>query len=151
MPKLLIIFILFQHWECRALMVVMNYTVLTNHLWIFIEGLYLCNMIFRDVFSENNPVTNYIIFGWRKFIPIFFISVLMKFFTPFSCGFAFCFVLDMCQIFFRKLPVSFTTGRRGLHEVQLFNFLCCSKVLERSFHSLLLLDHQTPDGRHCGR
>jgi len=64
------ILLLSQHWECRLLMVVFNYAMANNYMWIFVEGLYLHTLIFTDVFLETNSVAWYIVFGWSEYLLI---------------------------------------------------------------------------------
>nr|AKQ63007.1 orphan G-protein coupled receptor 13 [Platynereis dumerilii] len=53
-----------SHWECKFLMTLFNYFVGANCIWIFMEGLYLNNLLFWSVFSESSSVFWYIIAGW---------------------------------------------------------------------------------------
>ena len=65
----IVVFVLcLQHWQCKLVMVIFNFLLATNYMWIFIEALYLHMLIFVSVFSENSSVRAYIIIGWSKLV-----------------------------------------------------------------------------------
>uniref|UniRef100_A0AC34RET1 Uncharacterized protein n=1 Tax=Panagrolaimus sp. JU765 TaxID=591449 RepID=A0AC34RET1_9BILA len=52
--------------------VVWNYSILASYGWVFIEGLYLHNSIYFNVFQESRPI-QYIVGGWV--VPLFIIII----------------------------------------------------------------------------
>ncbi|KAJ9576991.1 hypothetical protein L9F63_006428, partial [Diploptera punctata] len=59
------------NWECKALIAFWNYCLIANYTWIFMEGLYLHNLIFLALFTDTSSITLYVIVGWG--LPIFFL------------------------------------------------------------------------------
>ncbi|RWS27780.1 secretin receptor-like protein, partial [Leptotrombidium deliense] len=55
---------------CKMFTVVWQYSLLANYNWILMEGLYLHNLIFFNIFTDNSSIIKYIIFG----LPIMYIS-----------------------------------------------------------------------------
>ncbi|XP_052826124.1 glucagon-like peptide 1 receptor [Octopus bimaculoides] len=60
-----------SHWECKLFFTIFNYTMLTNYIWVFIEGMYLHILIYISVFAENPKTKWYIISGWV--LPVLFV------------------------------------------------------------------------------
>ncbi|XP_048242200.1 parathyroid hormone/parathyroid hormone-related peptide receptor-like isoform X1 [Haliotis rufescens] len=52
------------HWECRLLVTIFMYSICVSQLWIFMEGLYLHNLIYRTLSTERRGVKPYIFLGW---------------------------------------------------------------------------------------
>lgn len=52
-----------QNWMCKAITSLWQYSIVANYTWIFIEGLYLHNLIFFS-FTDTSTIIYYIIFGW---------------------------------------------------------------------------------------
>ncbi|GAB1609911.1 hypothetical protein Ahia01_001277000, partial [Argonauta hians] len=65
-------------WDCHLFFTVFMYSVLTNFVWVFIEGIYLHILIYFSVFAENPKTKWYIISGWV--FPLFFVTpwVIMR-------------------------------------------------------------------------
>ncbi|ESO08642.1 hypothetical protein HELRODRAFT_75027 [Helobdella robusta] len=55
-----------------------TYFAISNNAWVFLEGLYLRNIIYRDVFTETHPITYYFLFGWGAILPAFICLFLCK-------------------------------------------------------------------------
>jgi parathyroid hormone receptor 1 len=53
-----------QNWDCKALTTICNYFIIANYTWIFMEGVYLHNLIFLALFSDTSAITHYVILGW---------------------------------------------------------------------------------------
>ncbi|CAE1301410.1 PTHR1 [Acanthosepion pharaonis] len=53
-----------SHWQCKLLFSLFHYILAANYIWIFIEGLYLHNLITVALFSKKSGVRPYIIGGW---------------------------------------------------------------------------------------
>lgn len=58
---------MFQNWSCKLLFSVFNYIIVANYVWIFIEGLYLHNLIFITTFKKSKRFYVYILFGWCEY------------------------------------------------------------------------------------
>ncbi|ESO08641.1 hypothetical protein HELRODRAFT_74739, partial [Helobdella robusta] len=69
-----------QVWLCRLLTTMHTYFAISNNAWVFLEGLYLRNIIYRDVFTETHPITYYFLFGWGAFVKFFLILFILLFF-----------------------------------------------------------------------
>ncbi|XP_067650091.1 parathyroid hormone/parathyroid hormone-related peptide receptor-like [Haliotis asinina] len=52
------------HWECRLIVTIFMYSICVSQLWIFMEGLYLHNLIYRTLSTERRGVKPYIFLGW---------------------------------------------------------------------------------------
>ncbi|XP_041367034.1 secretin receptor-like [Gigantopelta aegis] len=52
------------HWVCRMMVAVFLYSICASQMWIFMEGLYLHNLIYRTLSTERRGVKIYIIIGW---------------------------------------------------------------------------------------
>ncbi|XP_053594603.1 vasoactive intestinal polypeptide receptor 1 isoform X2 [Microplitis demolitor] len=52
-----------NNWMCKAITSLWQYSIVANYTWIFIEGLYLHNLIFFS-FTDTSTIIYYIIFGW---------------------------------------------------------------------------------------
>ena len=58
-----------QHWECKLIYTLLQYTFSANYMWIFVEGLYLHTLIFFAVFSKSRRFFSmYIIIGWGMIV-----------------------------------------------------------------------------------
>ncbi|XP_044727920.1 parathyroid hormone 2 receptor-like [Chrysoperla carnea] len=57
-------------WICKLITTSWEYFILANYTWILMEGLYLHNLIFTSLFSDNSAITMYVCFGWG--VPSFF-------------------------------------------------------------------------------
>lgn len=53
-----------SNWSCKLFFSVFNYIIVANYVWIFIEGLYLHNLIFITTFKKSKRFYVYILFGW---------------------------------------------------------------------------------------
>ncbi|XP_062594883.1 secretin receptor-like, partial [Saccostrea cucullata] len=53
-----------QNWSCKLVFTAFNYILVANYIWIFIEGLYLHNIIFISTFKKSKRFHLYIIAGW---------------------------------------------------------------------------------------
>ncbi|XP_045118831.1 secretin receptor-like isoform X1 [Portunus trituberculatus] len=51
-------------WGCRLFTSLWQYFILANYSWILMEGLYLHNLIFLALFTDNSAITLYIVLGW---------------------------------------------------------------------------------------
>ncbi|XP_069943600.1 vasoactive intestinal polypeptide receptor 1-like [Cherax quadricarinatus] len=51
-------------WACRVFTGTWQYFILANYAWILMEGLYLHNLIFLALFTDNSAITLYIVLGW---------------------------------------------------------------------------------------
>ncbi|XP_066976956.1 secretin receptor-like [Macrobrachium rosenbergii] len=51
-------------WACRLFTGIWQYSILSNYAWILMEGLYLHNLIFLALFTDNSAITLYIVLGW---------------------------------------------------------------------------------------
>jgi hypothetical protein len=56
-----------QNWECKVLTTICHYCIIANYTWIFIEGLYLHNLIFLALFSDTSAITLYVTLGWGMY------------------------------------------------------------------------------------
>ncbi|XP_014251305.1 vasoactive intestinal polypeptide receptor 2-like [Cimex lectularius] len=67
-----------ETWACKFLISLWQFSLLANYLWIFMEGLYLHNLIFLSLFSDTSSIKMYVIIGWS--LPLFFITpwVILK-------------------------------------------------------------------------
>lgn len=52
------------HWECKLLFTLFYWSLCSNYMWIFVEGLYLHTLIFFAVFDQKVIFKWYIIIGW---------------------------------------------------------------------------------------
>ena len=53
-------------WECKVVTSFWQYFIMANYSWIFMEGLYLHNLIFMALFTDSSAITIYIFLGWGK-------------------------------------------------------------------------------------
>ncbi|XP_062605595.1 parathyroid hormone 2 receptor-like [Saccostrea cucullata] len=53
-----------SNWPCKLLFSIFNYIIVANYTWIFLEGLFLHNIIFVTTFKNSKRFFMYIIFGW---------------------------------------------------------------------------------------
>lgn len=51
-------------WFCKAIIVLSQYTMVSNILWMFVEGLFLHNSIVVTVFSTDAPYKLFCAIGW---------------------------------------------------------------------------------------
>lgn len=56
----------FQDWFCKTIIVLSQYTMVSNILWMFVEGLFLHNSIVVTVFSTDAPYKLFCAIGWGK-------------------------------------------------------------------------------------
>ena len=63
--------------RCRVITTIWNYFLLTSYFWIFVEGLYLHNIIYITVFREPN-VWPFALLGWGMFFLFFFFLGLIQ-------------------------------------------------------------------------
>ncbi|XP_076463790.1 glucagon-like peptide 1 receptor [Babylonia areolata] len=52
------------HWECKLLFTLFYWSLCSNYMWIFVEGLYLHTLIFFAVFDQKVIFKWYIVIGW---------------------------------------------------------------------------------------
>ncbi|XP_076360738.1 parathyroid hormone/parathyroid hormone-related peptide receptor-like isoform X2 [Tachypleus tridentatus] len=57
--------------DCKLFTSFWHYFLMANYSWILMEGLYLHNLIFLAMFTDNNGITIYVVMGWG--LPILFI------------------------------------------------------------------------------
>ena len=50
--------------SCKIFTAVWQYSLLANYNWILMEGLYLHNVIFFNIFNDNSNIIPYICLGW---------------------------------------------------------------------------------------
>ena len=60
-----------QRVSCRIFTVIWQYSLVANYNWIFIEGVYLHNLVFMYIFNDNTRITKYVIAGWGEFHELF--------------------------------------------------------------------------------
>ncbi|KAJ1522694.1 hypothetical protein ONE63_001855 [Megalurothrips usitatus] len=53
-----------SNWECKLIISLWQYSIMANYSWILMEGLYLHNLIFLALFSDNSAITLYVALGW---------------------------------------------------------------------------------------
>ncbi|KAK3908099.1 Parathyroid hormone/parathyroid hormone-related peptide receptor, partial [Frankliniella fusca] len=53
-----------SNWECKLIISLWQYAIMANYSWILMEGLYLHNLIFLALFSDNSAITFYVCLGW---------------------------------------------------------------------------------------
>ncbi|KAF7272188.1 parathyroid hormone/parathyroid hormone-related peptide receptor-like [Rhynchophorus ferrugineus] len=58
-------------WSCKLFISVRYYLIICNYAFMLMEGLYLHNLIFLNLFSESHGTTIYCFLGWVT--PLFFI------------------------------------------------------------------------------
>ncbi|KAG5868657.1 hypothetical protein JTB14_015665 [Gonioctena quinquepunctata] len=58
-------------WVCKAIVSVRFYFIIVNFMFMLMEGMYLHNLMFLKLFSDNHSVTIYCLIGWG--LPILFI------------------------------------------------------------------------------
>ncbi|XP_075585017.1 uncharacterized protein LOC124495060 isoform X2 [Dermatophagoides farinae] len=63
---------------CKVFTTIWQYSLLANYNWIFMEGLYLHNVIFLNIFNDNSNIIPYVILGWCLPIPIVTTWALMR-------------------------------------------------------------------------
>uniref|UniRef100_A0AAZ3R615 Pituitary adenylate cyclase-activating polypeptide type I receptor-like n=1 Tax=Oncorhynchus tshawytscha TaxID=74940 RepID=A0AAZ3R615_ONCTS len=52
--------------ECKAVMVLFHYCVMSNYFWLFIEGLYLFTLLVQTFFPERRYFYWYTVVGWGE-------------------------------------------------------------------------------------
>jgi len=60
-------------WECKVVTSFWQYFIMANYSWIFMEGLYLHNLIFMALFTDSSAITIYILLGWG--LPLVFVML----------------------------------------------------------------------------
>uniref|UniRef100_A0AAZ3R238 Adenylate cyclase activating polypeptide 1a (pituitary) receptor type I n=1 Tax=Oncorhynchus tshawytscha TaxID=74940 RepID=A0AAZ3R238_ONCTS len=55
--------------ECKAVMVLFHYCVMSNYFWLFIEGLYLFTLLVQTFFPERRYFYWYTVVGWGDLTP----------------------------------------------------------------------------------
>lgn len=73
-------------WICKLFVATRYYVILSNFTFMLMEGLYLHNLIFLNLFSEYHGTLIYRLLGWA--VPLFFIipwTVLRMFFEDTLC------------------------------------------------------------------
>ncbi|CAG9823095.1 unnamed protein product [Phaedon cochleariae] len=58
-------------WVCKAIVSIRYYFILANFVFMLMEGLYLHNLMFLKLFSDNHKVHIYCLIGWG--LPVFFL------------------------------------------------------------------------------
>lgn len=58
-------------WLCKLIVSLLQYSILANIFWMFVEGLFLHNRLAISVFSTETPFTLYYIIGWG--VPALFV------------------------------------------------------------------------------
>ncbi|KAK7110668.1 secretin receptor-like [Littorina saxatilis] len=70
------------HWECKLLFTLFYWSLCSNYMWIFVEGLYLHALIFFAFFDQKTIFKWYIIFGWVTpvlvIIPWVFVRIFLN-------------------------------------------------------------------------
>nr|XP_023996820.1 pituitary adenylate cyclase-activating polypeptide type I receptor-like [Salvelinus alpinus] len=56
--------------ECKAVMVLFHYCVMSNYFWLFIEGLYLFTLLVQTFFPERRYFYWYTVVGWGEYSTI---------------------------------------------------------------------------------
>ncbi|MGH0184692.1 UNVERIFIED_CONTAM: hypothetical protein FKN15_025296 [Acipenser sinensis] len=56
---------------CRAAVVLMHYSVVSNYTWLLVEGIYLHNLLVITVFREKSYFNIYVCIGWGS--PLLFV------------------------------------------------------------------------------
>ncbi|XP_015118508.1 parathyroid hormone 2 receptor [Diachasma alloeum] len=51
-------------WVCKVITSAWQYFIVANYAWIFMEGLYLHNLVFLAFCADTSAITVYIILGW---------------------------------------------------------------------------------------
>ncbi|CAH0384986.1 unnamed protein product [Bemisia tabaci] len=59
-------------WTCRIVLTCWQYFQVANYAWLFMEGLYLHNLIFLALFSDTSSIYIYTFFGWG--LPFLFVA-----------------------------------------------------------------------------
>ncbi|XP_022901739.1 parathyroid hormone/parathyroid hormone-related peptide receptor-like [Onthophagus taurus] len=59
------------NWVCKLFISIWNYSILANYMLILMEGVYLHNLMYSKLFSDNNRITFYYCFGWG--VPFIFL------------------------------------------------------------------------------
>ncbi|XP_053205350.1 parathyroid hormone/parathyroid hormone-related peptide receptor-like isoform X2 [Panonychus citri] len=57
--------------SCKLIIVIWQYSLLANYNWLLMEGLYLHNLVFFNIFNDNSSIMKYIVLGWS--LPVIFI------------------------------------------------------------------------------
>ncbi|KAF4527489.1 hypothetical protein B566_EDAN014543 [Ephemera danica] len=53
-----------NNWVCKCMMSIWQFCIMANYSWIFMEGLYLHNLIFMALFTDSSAITLYVVLGW---------------------------------------------------------------------------------------
>lgn len=55
-----------QSWVCKAIVSAWHYFIVSNYMMVLMEGVYLHNLMFLNLFSDNTRITVYYAMGWGK-------------------------------------------------------------------------------------
>ncbi|KAJ8984370.1 hypothetical protein NQ317_003518 [Molorchus minor] len=58
-------------WVCKAIISIRWYFILSNFMLMLMEGVYLHNLMFLNLFSDNHGITAYYVLGWG--LPLLFV------------------------------------------------------------------------------
>ncbi|CAD6222269.1 GSCOCG00000880001-RA-CDS [Cotesia congregata] len=64
-------------WVCKVITSLWQYSIVANYSWIFIEGLYLHNLIFFS-FTDTSAITCYTVFGWSVPLAVVIIWIILR-------------------------------------------------------------------------
>ncbi|XP_046396913.1 parathyroid hormone/parathyroid hormone-related peptide receptor-like [Ischnura elegans] len=51
-------------WLCKLVISIWQFFIVANYSWVFMEGLYLHNLIFQALFTDTNSIAMYVVLGW---------------------------------------------------------------------------------------
>ncbi|XP_071451889.1 parathyroid hormone/parathyroid hormone-related peptide receptor-like [Hetaerina americana] len=51
-------------WQCKMVISLWQFFIVANYSWVFMEGLYLHNLIFHALFSDTSSIATYVVLGW---------------------------------------------------------------------------------------
>ncbi|XP_017776673.1 PREDICTED: secretin receptor-like [Nicrophorus vespilloides] len=63
-------------WVCKAITSLRSYFIQANYIFTLMEGIYLHNLMFLNLFSDKSSIRLYYMFGWG--IPLVFIGIWIK-------------------------------------------------------------------------
>lgn len=49
---------------CKAIVSAWHYFIVSNYMMVLMEGVYLHNLMFLNLFSDNTRITVYYVMGW---------------------------------------------------------------------------------------
>lgn len=61
-----LIFEIFQSWLCKFITTARQYFIMANSFMVLMEGVYLHNLMFLNLFSDHSRITIYYSLGWGK-------------------------------------------------------------------------------------